>query len=52
MHLCKSVSIFSIKKFRGKFVKKNPTNVYRVLSNYNLISGSSDEGCWEFGKWA
>ena len=21
-------------------------NVYRVLSNYNLISGSSDEGCW------
>ena len=26
--------------------KKNQTNVYRVLSNYNLISGFSDEGCW------
>ena len=26
--------------------KKNQTNVYRVLSNYNLISGSSDDGCW------
>ena len=31
---------------KKKKKKKNQTNVYRVLSNYNLISGSSDEGCW------